>query len=33
MAEIRVFIAESNHAEDFYFGRFDGYAANEVLIA
>jgi hypothetical protein len=31
MAEFRVFIAESNNPLDFYLGRLDGHAANEVL--
>lgn len=29
--ELRIFIAESNDPEDFYSGRLDGFAANEVL--
>ena len=31
MSSLRIFIAESVSAEDFYEGRVDGYAANEVL--
>jgi hypothetical protein len=31
MARFKVFIAESNNPLDFYLGKLDGYAANEIL--